>query len=172
MMPTNPAMPGTPPRVRRRALWQSIWSIGAAMCSACVLSGCDVGSLFPDTKIYSLYGVPPVPLAVRSFEISPPNPLHTGDTLSFYAEIEPVVGPYATVIAWLGRPITGNPGLQLALRDDGVAPDLAANDNIFSGSAELPATSPGEYAAFVGAGGLKDGKSAAGSAQLTLEVLP
>lgn len=119
-----------------------------------------------------MYMPPPVLLSVKSFTCAPPNPVHPGDTLTFYVELEPVVNPYASVGAWLGRPVTGNPGLQLTLKDDGVAPDVAANDNIFSGSAVLPATSPGEYAVFGGGGGLKNGESAGGQAQLNLEVIP
>jgi hypothetical protein len=148
------------------------WILATFLLSFMALCGCGIATWFRSPTNQGIYMPPPVSLTVKSFSCTPPNPVHPGDTLTFYAELEPVVNPYASVIAWLGRPVTGNPGLQLTLKDDGIAPDVAANDNIFSGSTVLPATSPGEYAAFGGGGGLKNGESASGQAQLTLTVLP
>lgn len=159
-------------KTKLHKLRHSFWALIASLCGIVASGSCSIASWFPDSKVYAMYMPPPVSLTVKSFACTPPNPVHPGDTLTFYVELEPVVGPYASVIAWLGRPMTGDPGLQLTLKDDGKAPDITANDNIFSGSEVLPATSPGEYDAFVGAGGVKNGESAGGHAQLTLEVLP
>jgi hypothetical protein len=102
-------------------------ALGWIAFSAAVLLGACGGGTGTDPNP----GGPAGPLDIRSFNYSPPGPIHPGDTLTFTARILEQQVVSARVLA--NGESTGE--LRVDLHDDGVAPDVAAGDFIFSGSA-------------------------------------
>jgi hypothetical protein len=114
------------------------------------------------------YGMPIVPLDIKSFSYTSASPVHVGDTLTFIAELEPAGSRTAVVYA-------GNvaPRFRVQLHDDGQTPDAAEGDDVFSGSGPwLAANGTGETQALLHAEGFKHGEYASGDESLPLEVLP
>lgn len=143
-------------------LWRIVASLAAALTGLQALSGCPMYGALP------AYGMPFATLEVDSFTVAPPGPAHVGDSLTFYAQLEAAGERSAEVNA-------GNllEQFHLALHDDGVAPDMAAGDNVFSGSGVWQARfGMGSVSAALFAQGEKDGVWAVGNASLPLEVLP
>lgn len=99
-------------------------------------------------------GPQPVHLDIRSFSISPPSPIHLGDTLTFTARILEQQVVSAQVLA------TGESHgeLRVDLHDDGVAPDVTAGDFIFTGDAVWePALGSGIMAVSLGVQAMVNG---------------
>lgn len=129
---------------RRAALGVLAFSLTA------LLAACGGG-----TSVAPNPGPQPVHLDIRSFNISPPGPIHLGDTLTFTALILEQQVVSAQVLA------TGesNGELRVDLHDDGVAPDIAAGDFIFTGDAVwAPALGTGIMAVSLGVQAMVNGE--------------
>jgi hypothetical protein len=143
------------------------WRALAALCAllATGLTACSwftIGGGGPD------YGVEIVSLDIKSFSYAPSSPAHVGDTLTFYAELEPAANRTANVSAFIS-----GAQFQVALHDDGQAPDTAAGDNTFSGSgAWLAVNGTGDTQIRLYASGQKPGAFAQGQRVLPLTVQP
>lgn len=151
------------------------WRALAAACAllATGLAGCnwfDTGGSYAayGPPIVPAYGVQMVPLDIKSYTYVPPSPVHVGDTLTFTAQLEPAADRHANVYATNTQVM-----FRVPLHDDGVAPDAAAGDSVFSGSGQWQAAyGTGELQAHLMAYGTKQGVLAQGYADLPLEVLP
>jgi hypothetical protein len=105
---------------------------------------------------------------VQSFSVQPPSTERVGDTLTFTAQLELAQYRQADVYA-------GNlPEMfHLRLHDDGLPPDAAPGDGIFTGSAPwLAGYGAGKTKANLVARGEKPAGTASGHAELLLDVLP
>jgi hypothetical protein len=143
-------------------IWRVIASLAAAVAGLQAFTSCPMYGMAP------AYGVQNVPLEVTAFSYAPPSPAHVGDTLTFYAELEPAVERSADVYA--GQQLEQ---FHVQLHDDGQAPDVTAGDNVFSGSGVwLARHGTGPENASLYAQGSKDGMWAVGNASRPLDVLP
>lgn len=148
---------------------RGFWVVLASLFYAFALAGCHIETWFPMPTGHSDYGPPAVPLAVKSFTFAPPGPIHTGDLLTFTAEIEPVTDPAVVVGVQTGLPGT----FRAELHDDGAAPDTVPGDSIFSGAGVWgPEYGTGKFTLTLWAGGEKEHEWAAGQAQRILKVKP
>jgi hypothetical protein len=71
-----------------------------------------------------------VALQIQDFNYTPPSPVHIGDTLTFTALIPE--GENVSVVGFAGAP--GGNSVEIPMHDDGVTPDEAADDRIYSGA--------------------------------------
>jgi hypothetical protein len=152
-----------------RKSWRGVWTAVAVLLCACATCGCGIVDWLVDGRGVSLYGPPAVPLEVKSFTFAPLGPIHTGETLTFTAEIEPVEHLSAFVYAEPGQPGS----VHFDLRDDGVPPDQTAGDNVFTGAGQwLTEYGTGKFTLHLVAGGEKNGQQALGEAERILKVRP
>jgi hypothetical protein len=149
-------------KIKLHKLRRSFWAVIASLLGVLASVGCHLETWFHLPDVTSMYGAPPASISVKSFTFAPPGPIHTGDLLTMTAEIEPVANPQVNVYTRMGVP----GGFQAELRDDGVAPDEAAGDCIFSGTeCWLAEYGTGKFTLYLTAGGGEIGHPAAGYAR-------
>lgn len=147
-------------------LWRilaSVFAVGAGMQA---LVSCPVPGPVA-------YGPPPVEiLEILSFSYAPPSPVHVGDTLIFTAQLEPAADRTAEVNVYPFN--TALETFHVQLHDDGLAPDAAAHDGIFTGSGQwLAKSGTGAQHVWLKAQGIKQGKPAYwNNGNTPLDVLP
>ncbi len=108
----------------------AIASVIAILCTMVQVVACASGGNQPDNGT-----VVPQQLDIRGFSYLPPSPIHVGDLVRFTAAIFQPDLVSAEVFA-TGE---GNGDLRLALRDDGVTPDVVAGDHIWTAAVQWPA---------------------------------
>lgn len=142
------------------------------MCVAGVLGGCGYlkHRQEPDGDIVPPYGITPVRLPLGAVGYLPPSPIHAGTVLTFTAEI-PRGEIFQAAVA-VGAPTTIL--LPVRLLDDGEAPDVTANDRVFTGQLHWkPEYDQGEIYLTLQASGVDNGYGAYVQEQLpNLTVLP
>jgi hypothetical protein len=147
--------------------WSGLaWRVLAAACVA----GAGVGCHWATPGGGLLYGVAPVALDITAFSYAPSGPIHTGDTLTFTAQVP--LGEVSNID--VQGTIQGADGMQVLLHDDGVAPDAVAGDRVYCGAGQwLLSYGTGTAHVQLHAWGLIDGRFASGSADAAdLQVLP
>ncbi len=145
-----------------RRFWRALATVIAAVAGMQTFTSCPVYGAV------GVYGMPSVPLDIAAFSYTPPSPIHTGDTLTFIAQLEPAQNVAADVYAEVAPAL-----FHVQLHDDGLAPDALAGDNVFSGSGQWTAEcGTGPQRLHLYARGYKPGGEAQGAAELPLEVLP
>jgi hypothetical protein len=150
-------------------LWRIVARSLGVLCVLGAAASCE-NPFFKDPQyIQSLYGVAPVKLPINQAGYQPESPVHSGTVLTFTATFPE--GAVFEAMAYLH----GAAGWQYCpLHDDGVAPDIAAQDRVYSGALEWKAEyGVGQVPVHVDARGVVGGVSAYGDEELPpLTVLP
>lgn len=145
------------------------WLVAGTLC-AFLATSMGAGCHWAIPRVGPLYGVMPVPLDIAAFSYAPPSPVHTGENLTFTAQI--LQGDVSN--AWVQAAIPGVGGMDVILRDDGLAPDVIAGDRVFSGARQWLANyGTGTAQVRLLASGMLDGQPASGAKDAAdLQVLP